>query len=77
MDVGRIWAFLGCGISWVCCSSSAEKTRVPSFALPDSLSSFFLPGDPGFFPSSFSCFPGELCPSYSSGETPAPSEEKS
>ena len=43
MDVGRIWAFLGCGISWVCCSCSAEKTRVPSFVLPDSRPSHLLP----------------------------------
>ena len=55
----KLWAFLGWGISWVCCSSSAEKTRVPPFVLPDSLSSFFRPGD-----SCPSFFRGNSCPPF-------------
>ena len=76
MDVGRIWAFLGCGISWVCCSCSAEKTR--SFFRSSGLAFLFLSsGVPvllSFFPLSFS---QEICvPLYSSGATPACPQEK-
>ena len=37
-----------------------ERTRVPSFVLLDSLSSFFLPGYPCLFPSSLFRFPRRL-----------------
>ena len=65
-DVGRIWVFRGCGISWVCCSSSSEKTRALfrssglAFLFRETRVSLLLVFPRDSCPSSF--FRGNSCP---------------
>jgi len=77
MDVGRIWAFRGCGTSWVCCSSSHGENSCSLFYssgvafLFHSSERFVLLS---FFPPSFSW--ETRVPLHSSRETPSPPRKK-